>query len=68
MKKQELKDAVWRAESRAQGLSAEVARLRAEVENMRRHWRPTPISHPWTPRDSQCALCDEPRDAERHEQ
>jgi len=40
--------------------------LRAEVEQMRTHWRPVPITHEWQPRNPQCALCDEPRDSQRH--
>lgn len=42
-------------------------RLTAEVEQMKTHWRPVPITHEWTPRNPQCALCDEPRDAARHQ-
>jgi len=41
--------------------------LTAEVEQMRAHWRPVPISHEWQPRNPQCALCDEPRDSVRHQ-
>jgi SMC interacting uncharacterized protein involved in chromosome segregation len=47
--------------------AGELRALRAEVEQMRQHWRPVPITHEWTPRDPQCALCDEPRDALRHQ-
>jgi hypothetical protein len=46
---------------------ADLGHLRHEVEQMRQHWRPVPITHEWTPRDPQCALCDEPRDALRHQ-
>lgn len=52
------------AEMRRQ--EADIRRLTAEVEQMKANWRPVPITHEWTPRDPQCALCDEPRDALRH--
>lgn len=45
---------------------AEIRRLRGEVQNMKTHWRPVPIAHPWQPKNPQCALCDEPKDALRH--
>lgn len=48
-------------------LEAYVAQLKAEVETMRKHWRPVPITHPWQPKNPQCMLCDEPRDAVRHQ-
>lgn len=42
-------------------------KLAEETEQMRTHWRPVPITHDWTPRNPQCALCDEPRAAGRHQ-
>lgn len=54
------------AEETARGLAAEVRRLAAEVETMKANWSPVPITHPWQPRNPQCALCDEPRDSPRH--
>lgn len=45
----------------------EVRALNAELKMMRTHWRPIPIVHEWEPRDSRCALCDEPRDNTRHQ-
>jgi hypothetical protein len=60
MKKREIRLAVVLAER-------EVERLKAEIETMRRNWRPVPITHPWQPRNPQCALCDETRDAPRHQ-
>jgi hypothetical protein len=38
----------------------------AEIEDMKKTWRPIPISHQWEPQDGRCALCDDPRDHERH--
>jgi hypothetical protein len=42
------------------------ATLAKEVEQMKAHWRPVPITHEWQPKNPQCMLCDEPRDAARH--
>lgn len=58
----ELADAL----NRAYHLAAENTRLKARVEDMEKHWRPVPLKHPWEPRNAQCKLCDDPRDAERH--
>jgi hypothetical protein len=41
--------------------------VRAELEVVKRDWRPVPMKHPWQPRDPQCVLCQEPRDAPRHQ-
>lgn len=82
MKKKELRKAVRVAELRAEdmtaaqrgaerralNLRAHVHSLTAEVEAMRKHWRPVPLTHPWTPRDPQCRYCDEAKDAPRHDQ
>jgi hypothetical protein len=66
MKKSKLREAIRRAENRASVLRAEVAQLTAEVEMLRKHWRPIPIPHPWQPRNRQCALCDDGEDSPRH--
>lgn len=66
MKKREWKEIARRAQIRASSMTGQIGRLQAEVAEMRRTWRPIPIAHEWQPRDPQCALCDEPRDAERH--
>lgn len=47
-------------------LNAELAELRRELEDKRKNWAPIPIAHPWTPRDPHCVLCDDPREAPRH--
>jgi hypothetical protein len=47
--------------------AADVRQLAAELEVIRKNWRPVPITHPWQPRNPQCALCDEPRDSMRHD-
>lgn len=41
--------------------------VRAELEAVKRDWRPVPMAHPWQPKNPACALCDEPRDAARHQ-
>jgi hypothetical protein len=43
-----------------------VGLLQREIDDMKRTWRPVPISHQWEPRDGRCALCDDHRDHERH--
>jgi hypothetical protein len=40
--------------------------LRQELTTMRNTWRPIPIVHPWEPRDPRCALCDDPRESQKH--
>lgn len=32
----------------------------------RKNWAPIKIKHPWTPRDSACTFCDDPREDSRH--
>jgi hypothetical protein len=54
------------AEGRVFALAAEVRELRREVEDKRKNWAPIKITHPWTPRDSACRLCDDPREDPRH--
>lgn len=44
----------------------ELQKVRTEIEDMRKSWRPIPISHQWEPRDGRCALCDDHREHERH--
>jgi protein-tyrosine phosphatase len=73
MKKRYWKDRATRyegllfdAQRKVRALADEVAELKREVEDKRKHWAPVPIAHPWEPRDSQCVLCDDPRDAPRH--
>lgn len=74
MKKQTLREEILNLgaeldkERRDHAMSrARLRDLTAEVEKMRAHWRPVPMTHPWQPRNPQCALCDEPRDAPRHQ-
>lgn len=55
------------AELAVETSAIEVRKLRAELEAIRKDWRPVPMTHPWQPRNPQCALCDEPRDAPRHQ-
>jgi hypothetical protein len=73
MKKIELKDALAiaradreRMRQELEKATADLRTLGREVEQMRKHWRPVPITHEWQPKNPQCALCDEPRDAARH--
>lgn len=54
------------AEAKARALSAEAEALRREVEDKRKHWAPIKLTHPWTPRDPACTLCDDPREDPRH--
>jgi hypothetical protein len=61
MKKRDLREALDLAE-------LQVRVLTAEIETMRKHWRPIPIPHPWQPKDPHCLLCDDPRDAPRHQE
>lgn len=75
MKKEELRATVRGLQVQLEHQSAETARerrknikLTEEVETMRAHWRPVPITHEWQPRNPQCALCDEPRDSARHQE
>lgn len=56
----------YRLERELEEREAEVRRLAEEVEHLKTHWRPVPMTHEWTPRNPQCALCDEPRDSARH--
>jgi hypothetical protein len=57
----------YEAASQSQALADEVRRLKAELEAVKINWRPVPITHEWQPKNPQCALCDEPRDAARHQ-
>lgn len=68
MKKNQLREQAHLADVRARLLATEVAQLKAEVAAMHKHWRPVPIAHPWQPKNAQCSLCDEPRDAPRHQE
>jgi hypothetical protein len=56
------------AERAVQTMAIEVRKLRAELDDIRKNWRPVPMTHPWQPRDPQCALCDDTRDAPRHQE
>jgi len=74
VKKEELKDIIRglhaqldRQRIELEAVKRDARQLGAEVENMRANWRPVPITHEWQPRNPQCALCDEPRDAARHQ-
>jgi hypothetical protein len=58
----------YRLERELADQQAEAARLAKEVEHLKTHWRPVPMTHEWQPRNPQCALCDDPRDAPRHQQ
>jgi hypothetical protein len=62
----ELREAARLANVRARGLEMENRDLKKQAKDMREHWRPVPIAHPWQPRDPQCLYCDDPRDAPRH--
>lgn len=73
MKKPALKDQISELEQSVSSLvgqlyekAATVTTLTAQIKNMEANWRPVPIAHEWQPRNPQCALCDEPRDAARH--
>jgi hypothetical protein len=73
MKKSELREVMRGLELTYEVQSADLAKerrkvqaLTAEVKQMREHWRPVPITHEWQPKNPQCMLCDEPRDAVRH--
>jgi hypothetical protein len=55
-----------KSESEVRRLTAENAQMQTAMAQMREHWRPVPLAHEWEPRNYQCALCDEPRDAPRH--
>lgn len=73
-----MKKSEWKEEARTRGVSigqlvirnraleCQLAELRREVEDKRKNWAPIPIAHPWTPRDPHCVLCDDPREAPRH--
>lgn len=54
------------AERKVSISAAEVRKLAAELEVIRKNWRPVPMTHTWEPRNPQCALCDDTRDAPRH--
>lgn len=41
--------------------------LDEQIDNFKTNWRPVPMVHEWQPVNPQCALCDEPRDAARHQ-
>jgi hypothetical protein len=43
-----------------------IRELTAELEAIKTNWRPVPMTHEWQPKNPQCALCDEQRDAARH--
>lgn len=74
-----MKKSYWRAaaaeaerqrietERRSRALADEVTQLKAELAGIKEHWRPVPMIHEWQPLNPQCALCDEPRDAFRHQ-
>jgi hypothetical protein len=66
MKKSEWKEAARLARVQVRGQAADIADLNRQLEDMRKHWRPVPITHRWQPRSPQCALCDESRDSLRH--
>lgn len=66
MKKSEWKEATRLARVQVRGQAADIANLKRQLEDMRKHWRPVPITHQWQPRNPQCALCDESRDSPRH--
>jgi hypothetical protein len=80
VKKRDLRRQLADANQRADGLAkavndaldstltdaARIAELEAELESMRKSWRPIPISHQWEPRDGRCRFCDDPRGHERH--
>ena len=53
-------------EKRALAAERRVQRLEKELEVVKSTWRPVPMVHEWQPKNPQCALCDEPRDAARH--
>jgi hypothetical protein len=74
MKKPELRSEIrrlleeqYRLEGQNRSFERRLADLKREVDTMREHWRPVPMTHAWQPRNPQCALCDEPRDAARHQ-
>jgi hypothetical protein len=67
VKKDELKARIEELETRVEESGKENGRLTQELEQMRKHWRPVPITHAWQPRDPRCALCDESRDSPRHQ-
>ena len=54
------------ARTRAIQAEARTRLVEADVEMMRKHWRPVPLAHVWEPRDYRCSLCDDPRDSPRH--
>lgn len=62
---EELRLELGRQRDRAARAESANRRLRAEVEQMREHWRPVPIVHEWQPKE-RCRLCDEPRASARH--
>lgn len=62
-----LRKEVEREREKTTDAQADMRKLTREVEQMREHWRPVPIMHEWQPKDPQCALCDEPRAAARHQ-
>jgi hypothetical protein len=73
VKKAVLRDEIGRLTSETYRLERELATERAvgkklaeEVEHLKAHWRPVPMTHEWQPRNPQCALCDDPRDSPRH--
>lgn len=74
MKKAVLKDEIGRltAELAKKEIELNMVRgdcrkLGGEVDHLREHWRPVPMTHEWQPRNPQCALCDDPRDSVRHQ-
>jgi hypothetical protein len=69
----DLRADLLRLESNNRDLRADVLRLESnlravtrERDQMRDHWTPTPIPHPWTPRKPQCSLCDGTENDPRH--
>lgn len=75
MKKSELKadlaiarEAHNQALNRALATERQLRELQRAIDEMRKNWRPVPITHPWQPRDPQCSLCDEPKDSPRHQE
>lgn len=74
MKKVELREMMRGLELTYEVQSADLAKerhkvhaLTAEVEQMRKHWRPVPITHEWQPKNPQCMFCDDPRESARHQ-
>jgi len=74
MKKEQLRWRLQEAEAARDGMEARardaesrIFLLEQELAAVKSSWRPVPITHEWQPKNPQCALCDEPRDAARHQ-